>query len=791
LVKSRYLQYINHEENPYGENAIVAIMCYTGYNVEDAVLINESALQRGLFRTTYYTTYEAHEEREIKHDIVMKDVTFSNVSTIENIKGMKPDYDYSQLNEHGLIVENTPVDDKTILIGKSTLLQGETGERKDCSKVPKKGQMGMVDKSFMTQGEEGQRVAKVRIREERIPTFGDKFASRAGQKGTVGMVIPEMNMPFTKNGLRPDMIINPHALPSRMTIGQMIESITGKACTLEGTAGECTAFYNRENKLGMFGELLTKHHFHSSGDEIMYDGFSGKQLEASIFIGPTYYMRLKHMVKDKINYRATGPLTNLTRQPVHGRANDGGLRIGEMERDAVISHGMSHFLRESMMSRADQYKLAICNKSGTIAIYNKSKDLLISPSADGPLQYSGSVEKDNAIEVNQITKHGRSFSIVEVPYSMKLLIQELQAIGVQIHLITDDNVNQMNEMKFSHNIDLLLGKENATPQMIIEQITESIRTADAAVEVEDINVPVNQGIPYDYTQPIPRDMVGKYPDMEVQGYAEDEKQLYLTFTPKEKRAFNQYDLVNRKKSLRYQVDKQAGLINESRPASPEGPPPGYFSASASNRSQEEASSSLPTMEQDVLPENIPVRSETDSVLQKGGKVFYNGDANRSRLWDIVGINPDGTYTINTDDLYDGLNIADSRKIVSEKDIRIPDLFDYNPLEQKHAYFDDGQSIVAPGTDPAEGYPVSQPPNSLNGEQKPMVNIIKIFNQGGQDYSVNDDSHTQPEQPTHLEPVGVDTSSIVNNSNPSSSIVPPSPSPSDAVDFKHLVIDKLK
>ncbi len=203
----------------------------------------------------------------------------------------------------------------------------QRGGRKDVSKVPKKGQLGIVDKTFMTEGEEGERIAKVRLREERIPAMGDKFASRAGQKGTIGMVIPEANMPFTKDGIRPDMIINPHALPSRMTIGQMIECIVGKGCAHKGTIGDCTAFYNRENKLSMFGEILLQHKFHSNGDEILYDGMNGKQLEASIFIGPTYYMRLKHMVKDKINFRARGPRTNLTRQPVSGRANDGGLRM--------------------------------------------------------------------------------------------------------------------------------------------------------------------------------------------------------------------------------------------------------------------------------------------------------------------------------------------------------------------------------------------------------------------------------------------------------------------------------
>ena len=478
LVKSRYLQYINQEENPYGENAIVAIMCYTGYNVEDAVLINEGALQRGLFRTTYYTTYEAHEEKEIKNDIVMNEKVFGKIHDLQEVDGVKPDYDYSHLNQDGIINENVEIHDKIILIGQTALVDSATGKRKDMSKTTKKGQLGIVDKSFMTEGDEGQRIAKIRIREERIPTFGDKFASRAGQKGTVGMVIPESNMPFTKDGIRPDMIINPHALPSRMTIGQMIECIVGKACAMEGTAGECTAFYNRENKLGMFGELLTKHKFHSNGDEILYDGMSGKQLEASIFIGPTYYMRLKHMVKDKINHRATGPLTKMTRQPVSGRANDGGLRIGEMERDAVISHGMAHFLQESMMERADAYKVAVCNKTGMLAIYNPKKDILISPSADGPIQYNGSLENGGNLEVKQITKHGRSFSIVHVPYCFKLLIQELQGMNVQLRIITDDNINQFESMKFSKNLSLQMNEKDATIESVIDNIQTKMKDTE-------------------------------------------------------------------------------------------------------------------------------------------------------------------------------------------------------------------------------------------------------------------------------------------------------------------------
>jgi len=294
----------------------------------------------------------------------------------------------------------------------------------DASKTPKKGQLGIVDKTFMTDGENGTRIAKVRVREERIPNLGDKMASRAGQKGTIGLVIPECDMPFTADGIRPDLIINPHAIPSRMTIGQFVETITGKASAMYGATGDCTAFINNGSKIGIFGDLLSKSGYHSSGNEVLYNGMTGEQLETEIFIGPNYYMRLKHMVKDKINYRALGPRTALTRQPVSGRANDGGLRIGEMERDSVISHGITAFLKESMMERGDKYKLAICNTTGQIAIYNSAKNFFMSPLADGPIKFTDNID-GTKMNVETVSKFGRNFSVVEVPYSFKLLMQEL------------------------------------------------------------------------------------------------------------------------------------------------------------------------------------------------------------------------------------------------------------------------------------------------------------------------------------------------------------------------------
>jgi len=453
LIKSRYLKYFNNEEMPYGVNTIVAIMSYTGYNVEDAILINKSAVDRGLFRTTYFTSYQSYEESsKVSGENINS--FFSDVMS-KNVKNIKKESDYSFLDEYGLIKENIPVNDKTVLIGK--LVSGSSinnDSYSDSSTLPKKGQLGFVDKSFITEGEEGFRIAKIRIREERIPAIGDKMGSRIGQKGTIGLIIPEENMPYTSEGIRPDLIINPHALPSRMTIGQLIESLFGKVCSMYGAFGDCTAFsYNGPN-MKTYGELLNKVGFHSSGNQILYDGMSGEQLESDIFIGPTYYMRLKHMVKDKINYRAKGPKTILTRQSVHGRANDGGLRIGEMERDGIIGHGMSYFLNESFLKRGDEYYMAVCNKTGSIAIYNETLNIFLSPFIDGPIKFSDGINDTQSIDT--ITRFGRSFSIVKIPYSLKLLIQELQVLNIQLRIITDANIDNLMTLNYSNTINKML-----------------------------------------------------------------------------------------------------------------------------------------------------------------------------------------------------------------------------------------------------------------------------------------------------------------------------------------------
>lgn len=502
LVKSRYLEYINKEEHPNGENAVVAIMCYGGYNVEDSILFNEGAIKRGLFNITYYNMYEDCEETAPSNALGRggRSTHFSPVLNAPSVRGVSLDNDYTHLDAHGIVKEQTELTDKTVLIGKVSKTDDAPDDLRDTSTIAKKGQLGFVDRTYMTESAQGTRLAKVRVREHRYPAVGDKFCSRCGQKGTVGFVIPERDMPFAADGTRPDIIINPHAIPSRMTVGQLVETIMGKACVFKGGFGDCTAFVNQGPRDKLFGDILLENKFHSSGNQILYNGMSGEQIECSIFMGPTYYMRLKQMVKDKINYRRTGPVTALTRQPVQGRANDGGLRIGEMERDSIISHGAARFLQESLMERGDQYYLAICNTTGMIAVYNESQNLFISPMADGPIKYVGDLNELKSARVVNVTQHGRSFSVVRIPYALKLLIQELQTMNVQMRIITDTNIDQIESMGFSNNINRLLMDEAADLTTVVTETASALgikvklakskpgSSADADADAVDIDL---------------------------------------------------------------------------------------------------------------------------------------------------------------------------------------------------------------------------------------------------------------------------------------------------------------
>ena len=727
LIKPRYMKYINNEENPYGENAIVAIMCFTGYNVEDAILVNEGALKRGLFRTTYYTTYEAHEEKESKgNNTFLQKIMNIEEAIVENsIAGIKPGYDYSRLDANGLIQEETVVDDKTVLIGISTSMSNDPMQR-DASKMPKKGQVGVVDKSFITEGEEGQRIAKVRIREERIPAMGDKMASRAGQKGTVGMVIPEEDMPFTKDGIRPDLIINPHALPSRMTIGQMVECISGKACANYGAFGDCTAFLNlRQNMVGFFGQLLTKLGFHSSGNEIMYDGMSGSQMESEIFMGPTYYMRLKHMVKDKINFRARGPNTNLTRQPVSGRANDGGLRIGEMERDAVMSHGTADFLRESMMERGDLYHMAVCNKTGMIAVYNPSKDILFSPMADGPIQYTGSISSSSSSsserggsegQVHVLSKYGRDFSIVAVPYAFKLFMQELMAINIRMCIITEDNISQIENMGFSNSLDSLLFQKNAVPQTVIDQTRGLLSVPKNNSDQIPSNIPSNNlyprtpdSTPPNDNNPIPNfaNPIPPSPDSTPPNYIKPIPPSPDSTPP------------NYIKPIPKSPDSTPPNYMNPIPPSPDSTPPNYIKPSSTD---------IPPSPDSTPPNYVkPSDSEQEKEIKGGDQVHYRGDNKPYRLWKVQHAG-EKFHTIDTDDL-EGLNTEDSIRVVPRDQVYYPDDFTYSV---PYAFQQPQQNAIL-GNMPLDAnmYPSSNNPCDTQINFSP---VIKIITDGGNDMS---------------------------------------------------------
>jgi hypothetical protein len=255
-----------------------------------------------------------------------------------------------------------------------------------------------------------------------------------------------------------------------MTIGQLVECLFGKACALYGAYGDCTAYAQKGANYKTYGEMLTKMDFHCSGNQLLYNGYTGEQIYSEIFIGPTYYMRLKHMVKDKINYRATGKRSALTRQTNQGRANDGGLRIGEMERDGIMGHGLSYFLNESYMVRGDQYYMAVCNKTGTIAIYNPDKNLFLSPMSDGPLTFNRTAEGELILDV--FSRFGRSFSLLRIPYALKLLIQELQVLNIQMRIITEENVDQLLNLSYqSKNLNKLINASETDFKDINELIT--------------------------------------------------------------------------------------------------------------------------------------------------------------------------------------------------------------------------------------------------------------------------------------------------------------------------------
>ena len=770
LVKTRYLKYINNEENPYGENTIVAVMCYTGYNVEDAILVNEGALKRGMFRTTYYSTYEMHEEKSSSGEDTSES-TFSNIENQHNVVGKKLGYDYSKLDDYGLITENTEVDEKTVLIGMVSSSSANPNKNMDASKTPKKGQLGIVDKTFITDGETGTRIAKVRVREERIPNLGDKMASRAGQKGTVGLVIPERDMPFTADGIRPDLIINPHAIPSRMTIGQFVETITGKAAAMYGATGDCTAFVNNGSKIGIFGDLLSKSGYHSSGNEVLYNGMTGEQLETEIFIGPNYYMRLKHMVKDKINYRSRGRNTQLTRQPVSGRANDGGLRIGEMERDGVISHGATAFLKESMMERGDKYKLAICNTTGQIAIYNSAKNLFMSPLADGPIKFSDTFDGNN-MSIETVTKFGRKFSVIEVPYSFKLLMQELQTINVQMRLITDDNIDQIDNMKYSNNIKLLTNDILTSPDSIITAIKQNIRTG---IKTNIQPTPESIQSTPESIQSTP-ESIQSTPEANITEVSPEYAEVSPEYAPDGfgyEPTQEEIDRYAKQQQEYYAANPDSPVYNPNSTSpvyNPNSTSPVYNPNSTSPVYNPNSTSPVYAPNSRPPSPNFPPEQQNmmggGNKFNVGDSVLFRGCNNPKQLWNIKNIG-DKFITIDAQDS-NGIEPNDRIKVVTMFDIYKPGDFSYNNHPSSQLY-----------NTPVQQQPVVQVPETAS---TPAINI-KIVN--GNDMT-EQSSNNMTEQSSN---------DIMDNNNPlirmNTQAEPDISAPVNAVDFNSgMVIKKV-
>lgn len=413
LVRPRITTFLNNDSLPNGMNVIVAIATFTGYNQEDSVIMNQSAVDRGMFTSTYFRTYK---EQNNKNHSNGEEEIFTKPN-IQNLEKKKP-YKYSKIRADGFVPENTFVESGDIIIGKC--MPSKNGTLKDNSIPLKNNETGYIDRNcyndnhFININGDGYSFCKVRIRTDRIPTIGDKFSSRSGQKGTVGMMYRQEDLPFTKNGLVPDIIMNPHAIPSRMTIGQLIESIMGKVCANLGVFGDATPFSDLE--VTDIAELLeSRCGLERYGNEIMYDPRTGNMLDTDIFIGPTYYQRLKHMTVDKIHSRSNnGPIVMLTRQPAEGRARDGGLRVGEMEGEAILGHGAMSFLKERYMDCSDNYRAYICKKCGAMV---------------------GNSPENNIYDCG-VCNNKYDFSEVRIPYAYKLLAQELESMNLGIRYIT-------------------------------------------------------------------------------------------------------------------------------------------------------------------------------------------------------------------------------------------------------------------------------------------------------------------------------------------------------------------
>ncbi len=407
IVKTLMQDVLDFDKHPSGQNIIVAVMSYQGYNMEDAVVINKGSVDRGFARSTYFRPIIAEELRYsggLIDEVGIPD---------KDVKGFRSENDYRLLGDDGIIHSEAVVGEGDVIIGKTSpprFLSSmdeynlTSSSRRESSMALKHGEKGIVDFVSITENSEGNRLVQVRLRDQRIPEIGDKFTSRHGQKGVISIIVPETDMPYSHSGLTPDLIFSPHGIPSRMTMAHLMELMAGKVGSLSARQIDATMFQS-EKESNLRKELLG-HGFAENGTETMYNGITGERFNARIFIGNMYYLKLKHMVANKIHSRARGPIQLLTRQPTEGRANEGGLRLGEMEKDTFIAHGTSLVLKERFGS--DNTIIPICEESGTIGWENARTG-----------------KKISAI-------HGEDAEIsdIEMSYAFKLMLDEIKSLCI-------------------------------------------------------------------------------------------------------------------------------------------------------------------------------------------------------------------------------------------------------------------------------------------------------------------------------------------------------------------------